>query len=241
MPDTDDRPTAYSRVPQQVRDIFDAVREKHHPSLSLAIIDVLFAPGVLKLGGEDVAARAKIAPPEATAREDIHAWVLVNPDWFAANDPRQATIDDVECKVRTLVMMRVFDKVLCGLAWDGEKSKLKRQPGVIVHKAIWMRYGPLPGTMEDELAGVALARAEQGLGPWEPLSERPEAVPDLKLEGDDSTEAQETAPTSSESAPEEDDGAEGCEEDVSALGTSQSLGREVDPDDPWGAKKQLGK
>lgn len=159
---------AYSHVPEEVRAIFDAVRDEHHSVLDGAQIDVVFAAGRIKVRGEEVAAKVTLAPPVVTAQEDIHAWVLVNPKWFEGNDPRQTSIDQDQ-KARRLVMERVFDECLCGLSWDDEGEKLRKVPGVTIYKAIIARYGPLPGSMEAEVAEVVAKREEAGLGPWQAL------------------------------------------------------------------------
>ena len=163
--------TAYSRVPALVRELFDEIRGAHHKSLEHAIIDVLFAAGEIRERGEKVAMKVTLAPPVVTAREDVHAWVLIAPKWFDMNDPRQK--DSARGDANRLMCARAFDSLLCGLTWDDEHERLKKQPGCVMHKAILMRYGPLPGSIEKEIADVVLDRYAASLRPWEPLPNEP--------------------------------------------------------------------
>ena len=112
--------------------------------------------------------KVTLAPPVVTAREDVHVWVLVNPRWFDMNDPRQK--DALKGDANRLMCARAFDSLLCGLTWDDEHERLKKQPGCVMHKAILMRYGPLPGSMEEEIAEVLKYRTAEDIGPWVPFS-----------------------------------------------------------------------
>jgi hypothetical protein len=159
---------AFKPVPETAQAIFDEVRAAHHASLAPASILVLFAGSA-----GDGPTTVKLAPDVVIARDKVHAWVLVNPDWYSAHNPEQLSMDE-DADRRRLVVARAFDEALCGLCWT-DKGKLARVPAIPVRLAIVMRYGldPLSLSGEGELAEVLEKRRKAKLSAWEPLPEEP--------------------------------------------------------------------
>lgn len=154
---------AFKPVPPAAQAIFDEVRAAYHPNLASANILVLFA------GGDGPAVAVKLAPDVVIARDNVHAWLLVSPDWYSMHNPEQLSMEEDAAR-RRLVVARAFDEALCGLELT-DKGKLVRVPGVVIYPAVLRRYGLHPDTMEAEVAEIIEARRKAKLGAWEPLPE----------------------------------------------------------------------
>ncbi len=227
-----------NHVPPEIQEVFEQVRDTHHPSLADCNIPFRFADR--KQTDPCKLERAKPAFREETGVDGI---LLLCPDWFDRNDPRQATIDDPKRVAREREMERVIDAALCAVRVDDDDFSLKsKHPEAEVHLAIWLRYGWRSGTDEARVALAAIKRHEAGLGYGEALPgsyDAPEA------------DAQEAMPFD-DSDSRDEDGAEGDseekvevkpedeEEEAPEPSSVQETGKPVDPDDPWGVGKNLG-
>jgi hypothetical protein len=227
-----------NHVPPEIQEVFEEVRDTHHPSLSDCNIPFRFAEG--KQTDPCKLERAKPAFREETGVDGI---LLLCPDWFGRNDPRQATLEDPERTCREREMERVIDAALCSVRVDDHDFSLKpKHPEAEVHLAIWMRYGWQPDSDEARVAKVAIKRHEAGLEYGEPLPSKYDA-PDaggqeaIPLDDGDSGD-EDDADGDSEGEVEVEPAEE--EEEAPEPSSVTETGKPVDPDNPWGAVHNSG-
>jgi len=147
------------------------LRDQHHHVLKQAEIQIVMLTKSPKVGGAEVTAKVRVHDPLMIQETGLHATILFSGEWFDDNDPRQANIiasDRPGDNVNRRMCARVLDECLCSLYWDGER--LRKQPPVQVYKGVLMRWGPMPGTMEAEVAEVLVEREAQGVGFLSPLN-----------------------------------------------------------------------
>lgn len=155
-------------VPADIQSIFQEVRDGHHPSLQSCEIPFRFS--ARKMSTPVKLERSKPAFRDETGIDGI---LLLCPKWFETNNPSQHATDDPDGKQRRRAMERAIDEALCSVCRNEDEEGLKpQQPEMVAHKAIIMRYGAAPGTEEDEVAQIIIARHEQGLAAGEPLREK---------------------------------------------------------------------
>lgn len=156
-------------APQVLQDLAEHVREEHHSTLAPANIPVVMTNRKLTVGGEEVAAKLRLADTPTRLKEGVHGWLVVNADWYDENDPRQRDMGNGDGDVNRRICMRVLDECYCSVLWEADEERLKRQPPVMVYKAVMQRWGPVPHTMEAEVAEVMGKRVAGGVPFLRPL------------------------------------------------------------------------
>jgi len=152
----------YQDAPEVLQDIAQEVRDEHHASLKQATIRIVMVPKAPKSAGEEVLMRMKVHDALTVAKEGIHGTVIVSGPWYDRNDPRQMNLGDERRDLNRRMVARALDEMFCSVAWDTEAGRLKKQPPLAVYKAVMLRWGPLPGSMEEEVAQVLVAREAAG-------------------------------------------------------------------------------
>ncbi len=166
---TESRWAPYQDAPAELVEIADGLRAEHHKTLDQAKIRVVMHPKAPKSGGEEVAMRMKVHDALAVAKEGVHATIIVSGPWYDRNDPRQLNLGEEKRDVNRRMVSRALDEMLCSVRW--EDGRLHKQAPMSVYKAVMRRWGPLPGTMEDEVAAVLVVRDAAGTKFLEPLAE----------------------------------------------------------------------
>lgn len=162
--------TQYQDAPEVLQDIAQEVRDKHHKSLKQATIRIVMVPKAPKAAGEEVVMRMKVHDGLVVAKEGVHGTIIVSGPWYDRNDPRQMNLGDEGRDVNRRMVARALDEMFCSVAWDAEAGRLKKQPAVAVYKAVMLRWGPMPGTIEAEVAQVLAAREAAGTKFLAPLN-----------------------------------------------------------------------
>lgn len=185
-PDEKKAELAYTDVPDYVKDLVIEVREEYHPELDNACLEVVFAASNIQEDGEQCAAKLQIAPAIVRERDEIHGWLLVNPQWFERVDTRQTKMDDPHGVNRTADMLRAFDIALCSVVLADEDTILKTVPPVRVYPEVLARYGARTKG-EREIEEIILGGT---------VHEAPQAA--LDLEGDETFLEPEPEPRATE-------------------------------------------
>jgi len=163
--DKESRWKDYQDAPPDLQDLAKDLRDEHHPTLEQAHIQIVMTPKAIKVNGEEVAMKIKLADDPTRVTEGIDAWIIVSGEWYDHNDPRQHNfapggVEPPGSEVNRRMCRMALDECLCAVYWDGEK--LRRQQPVKLFVGVVKRWGVMPATTGERLAKAIVARHEQG-------------------------------------------------------------------------------